>query len=265
MDFFLSHETYTWILRGAFVYAGLILVGALFYRAPYGRFGDAAGGIGLPPRVGWFLMELPATVSFVVFFLAGRNSAEAVPLFFLGVWLVHYGNRGFVFPLLMRVQRGARASFGWLVIGAGWLVTTLHGYLNAVWVSEISDQYSTDWFTDPRFLVGMAVYVCGFVGNLHSDHIIRTLRTRREIANGDKVYRIPRGGLFRWVTSPSYLTEIVSFVGLAIAMWSPAACFVLLVTVANLVPRAFQTHAWYRERFGDEYPPERRALVPGLL
>ncbi|MFL0578530.1 hypothetical protein [Dietzia sp. 179-F 9C3 NHS] len=39
----------------------------------------------------------------------------------------------------------------------------------------------------------------------------------------------------------------------------------LLVTVATLVSRAFQTHAWYRERFGDECAPERRALVPGLL
>jgi hypothetical protein len=31
--------------------------------------------------------------------------------------------------------------------------------------------------------------------------------------------------------------------------------------MANLVPRAIATHAWYREKFAD-YPPERRILVP---
>jgi hypothetical protein len=31
--------------------------------------------------------------------------------------------------------------------------------------------------------------------------------------------------------------------------------------MANLVPRAIATHAWYRKKFAD-YPPERRILVP---
>jgi 3-oxo-5-alpha-steroid 4-dehydrogenase 1 len=38
----------------------------------------------------------------------------------------------------------------------------------------------------------------------------------------------------------------------------------LLITIANLVPRAFQTHRWYREKFPD-YPSERRVLIPFLL
>jgi hypothetical protein len=33
------------------------------------------------------------------------------------------------------------------------------------------------------------------------------------------------------------------------------------ITLANLVPRAIATHRWYRATFED-YPPERRALVP---
>ena len=42
--------------------------------------------------------------------------------------------------------------------------------------------------------------------------------------------------------------------GLAFALW----------TIANLLPRARSHHRWYREKF-PEYPPERRALVPGLF
>ncbi len=41
--------------------------------------------------------------------------------------------------------------------------------------------------------------------------------------------------------------------------WSFAAW-----TAANLVPRAIAHHRWYRQRFPD-YPPERKALIPGLL
>jgi 3-oxo-5-alpha-steroid 4-dehydrogenase 1 len=264
MAWLMSAEGYKTILIGSFIYAGLILIGALMSKAPYGRFGEEGKALSLSPRLGWFLMELPATLSFLWFYLHGKNASELVPMIFLGVWLVHYGNRGFVFPLLMRVAKGARGSFGLLVVVAGWLVTTLHGYLNAVFISELSTHMTPDWLTDPRFIIGMGIYAIGFVMNVHSDAIIRNLRSRQEVENGERVYRIPQGGLFRYVTNPSYFSELLSFTGFAIATWSPGALFVLLVSTANLVPRAFQVHQWYQEKFSD-YPPDRKVLVPYLL
>jgi len=35
-------------------------------------------------------------------------------------------------------------------------------------------------------------------------------------------------------------------------------------TAANLVPRAIANHRWYRRQF-DDYPAERRAVVPFVL
>ncbi len=264
MDWLMSPEGYSMVLTGSFIYAGLILVGAMFARAPYGRFGAEGMGLSLSPRLGWFLMELPATLSFLWFYLHGQNAAELVPMIFLGVWLVHYGNRGFVFPLLMRVAKGSRGTFGLLVVVAGWLVTTLHGYLNAVFISHLSTHLTPEWLTDPRFLIGMAIYAFGFIMNVHSDAVVRNLRSKAEVARGERVYRIPRGGLFRYVSNPSYFTELLSFTGFAIATWSPGALFVLLVSAANLVPRAFQVHQWYQKKF-DDYPAERRVLIPYLL
>ena len=158
MDYLLEASTYRSILIGSFIYALVILIGAFFVRAPYGRFASASWGVSLSPKWGWFLMELPATLSFVVFFFAGQNCTQAVPLFFLGVWLLHYGNRGFLFPLLMRVPKGAKGSFSLMVVVAGWLVTTLHGYLNAVFISHLGTHFTLDWFGDPRFLIGMSIY-----------------------------------------------------------------------------------------------------------
>jgi hypothetical protein len=44
-----------------------------------------------------------------------------------------------------------------------------------------------------------------------------------------------------------------SWAGLAFAYW----------TVANLLPRARANHVWYKQTFAD-YPPERKALFPGI-
>jgi len=72
------------------------------------------------------------------------------------------------------------------------------------------------------------------------------------------------GGLFRWVSCPNYLCEILGWAGFAICTWSLGSVFVLGITIANLVPRALSTHEWYRQRFAD-YPAERKALVPFIL
>ena len=264
MTWYTGDRTYDTILTLAYGLVVLVFIGAAFMKSPYGRFASDRWGMSLNPRLGWFLMELPATLSFVFFYFQGRNRFEIVPLFFLAVWLIHYGNRGFVFPHLIRTPKGATASFSITIVLMGWLVTTLHGYLNAWFISDLGTHFTLDWFADPRFIVGITMYYASFVLNIHSDAIIRNLRSVEEIERGEKVYRIPKGGLFRFVTNPSYLTEITAFTGFAIATWSLGATFIMLITIANLVPRAFQTHRWYRERFPD-YPPERRALIPFIL
>jgi hypothetical protein len=52
------------------------------------------------------------------------------------------------------------------------------------------------------------------------------------------VYRIPEGGLFRFVTNPSYLAELVFWAGFALFTWSLAGVFILAISMANLIPRA---------------------------
>ena len=77
-------------------------------------------------------------------------------------------------------------------------------------------------------------------------------------------YKIPQGGMYRWITSPNYFGEIVEWVGWAIMTWSLPGLAFALYTTANLAPRAISNHRWYRRTFPD-YPRERRALVPFLL
>ena len=167
-------------------------------------------------------------------------------------------------PALMRVPKGTKSSFSITVVLIGWVVTSLHGYLNATWASTLSPNTGIEWFTDPRCIAGIALYYGGLMLNLHSDHVIRNLRTKREVQDGIKVYRVPTGGLFRWVTNASYFSELVFWVGFALLTWSWAGVFILAISLANLVPRAIATHRWCREKFPD-YPENRKALVPFII
>jgi 3-oxo-5-alpha-steroid 4-dehydrogenase 1 len=255
--------TYDTLLASALIASGVIFAISWFIPSPYGRFASSRHGVSLSPPLGWFLMELPATVTFLFFFFQGPHWRRPVPLFFLCVWLIHYGNRGFYFPAKMRVAKGDRATFSLMVVATGWLVTSLHGYFFATYFARLGPNYDVSWFSDGRFVLGMAIYYASYVGNLASDATLRNLRSEEEAARGEKIYRVPNGGLFRWVSCPSYLTELVGWAGLALGTWSLAGVFILAISAANLIPRAIKTHRWYRERFPD-YPADRKALVPYL-
>jgi 3-oxo-5-alpha-steroid 4-dehydrogenase 1 len=264
MSWYTGDATYDTVLAVALAMALLVALVAPFVPSPYGRFASERFGLAVDPRLGWFLMELPATVTFLYAYGRGPHRFEAVPLVFLAVWLVHYGNRGVFFPLSIRTPRGAKSSFSVMVVAIGWGVTLVHGYLNGAFLSTWGTHLSSGWLSDPRFIAGIVVYAVSLALNIHSDAIVRGLRTREEMEAGQKVYRIPRGGLFRWVSSPSYLTELCAWAGFALSTWSLAGVFILVVSTANLAPRALSTHRWYRERFPD-YPANRKALIPFLL
>ena len=102
------------------------------------------------------------------------------------------------------------------------------------------------------------LFLAGFAANRWADAQLRGLRTP-----GDHSYKIPQGGLYRWISSPNYFGEIVEWFGWALMTWSLAGLTFAIWTVANLAPRAIANHRWYHDTFKD-YPAERKALVPFL-
>ena len=102
----------------------------------------------------------------------------------------------------------------------------------------------------------MTIFFIGIIINLHSDKIIRDLRKP-----GETEYKIPYGGMFRWVSCPSYFGEITEWTGWAIMTWSLPGLVFVVWTFANLAPRALSHHKWYLETFPD-YPKNRKALIP---
>ena len=259
MTWYTGNAAFDTVLAIGFAFAAFTIVGSLFIPGAYGRFASDKMGVNLNPKLGWWLMEIPATVVFLWFYAQGPRALEPMPLVLAAIWLIHYGNRGWFFPLSLRVVPGKKASFSVTVMVLGMLVTAAHGYLNATWFSGLGAHLTNDWFTDPRFLAGLVVYYAGYFTILRSEYIVRHLR---DAPGAD--YRIPHGGAFRWVSSPQYLGELTAWAGFSLMTWGLPGVMIFLISAGNLVPRAFQTHRWYREKFPD-YPPERKALIPHVV
>ena len=119
--------------------------------------------------------------------------------------------------------------------------------------------YTAAWITDPRLILGVALFFVGYYVNRRSDAMLAALRKP-----GESGYKIPRGWLYEWVSCPNYLGEIMVWCGWALATWSSAGAVFLLWTLANLLPRALSNHQWYRQTF-DNYPAHRKAVFPGIL
>ena len=247
------HNTLVWAV---FALAVLTFASLLRFRAPYGRHYDGKGwGPAVPNKLGWILMEFPAPVLFACIYAAGQTAGKTIPLILLGIWQCHYLNRTFVYPLRTRTS-GKRMPV--VVVLSGFVFNVLNAYINARFISHLGE-YGAGWLTDPRFIAGIAIFFGGFVLNLHSDHILLKLRK-----DSDGGYSIPKGGAFRYVSCPNYLGEILEWGGWALATWSTAGLAFFVYAVANLGPRALSNHRWYRDRF-DDYPADRKALIPGVL
>jgi protein-S-isoprenylcysteine O-methyltransferase Ste14 len=249
---------YWTIFWGFVAYAAIAFVWLQFTSAPYGRHLRDGWGPRIDATLGWVVMEAPSPLVFLAcWWLADPvRKFSDTGLVFLLLWESHYVYRAFVFPFRRRGgQREMPASIALMAI----VFNLANAWLNAQWLYVLGPWLSNDWFADPRFLVGLALFVAGWMINHESDAILFRLRA----SASDGGYRIPFGGLFRFVSCPNYLGELIEWSGWALCTFSPAGLAFALASAANLLPRARSHHRWYRETFPD-YPKDRSAILPWL-
>lgn len=131
----------------------------------------------------------------------------------------------------------------------------LCGY-HVFWLRQ---DYGLAWLGDIRLFVGIGLFGLGFWMNQSAD---QTLINIRKKFPGE--YKIPEGGMYRWISCPNYLGEILEWTGWAVMTWSVSGLAFSVWTIANLAPRALSHHKWYKKKFA-EYPKSRKALVPGVI
>jgi len=248
-NFFLF--VWSWAILGLIIFVLL-----LFVTAPYGRHSRKDWGPNISNRMGWILMEFPSLLVFILCFLLGPNQIQPVTWIFFAIYVFHYTNRSVIYPWRTRTS-GKQMPL--VVAFMAVSFNLVNGFLNGYYFSAFSRAYTWEWLVDARFIIGSIVFGGGVFLNWWSDQVLLNLRR-----GGKKGYYIPEGGLFKWISCPNFLGEIMEWAGFAIMTWSPAALVFALWTFFNLVPRALDHHKWYKATFTN-YPTERKALIPHLL
>jgi 3-oxo-5-alpha-steroid 4-dehydrogenase 1 len=248
-----ERHVFNYLLIGWLVVAPAIFVLLRFVSAPYGRHARAGWGPTLDSTVAWIVMEAPAPLCVALLFVLGDRPSSPTAIVFLVLWELHYVHRAFVFPLR---RTGGHKRTPLLIAAFALVFNCCNAYLLGRWLFSFGPDLAPSWLIDPRFLVGAALFLGGLVVNVRADEVLRRLR-----AQTPSGYGRPDGGLYRFVSCPNYLGELVEWCGFALLTFSLPAVLFAAWTAANLVPRARSHHEWYRRTFSD-YPTDRKAIIP---
>ena len=238
----------------SFILAVGIFISLFFVSAPYGRHTRQGWGLTIPNWLGWLLMESPSPLLMVALYLIGTAPKTATALIFLLMWLAHYTHRAFIYPFERR-DDGKRMPV--VIMLMGMIFNMGNTYLNGRYLFQFSaGKYSSSWLLDARFIAGAVMFLGGYIINRWADRKLRNLRQP-----GETGYKIPQGGMYRYISCPNYFGEVLEWFGWALATWSLSGLTFAIWTLANLVPRAHAHHAWYH-RYFPAYPAERKAFIP---
>ena len=171
--------------------AAIVFIALYFVEAGYGMLFDKKWGLPIPNKIAWICMEAPV---FIVMFLLWNGSErqfETVPFLIFLFFELHYFQRSFIFPLLIKGK--SKMPAGIMLMGITF--NLLNGYMQGEWIFYLApqDMYTKSWLHSPQFIVGTILFFTGMAINIQSDHIVRHLRKP-----GDTNHYLPKKGLFKY-------------------------------------------------------------------
>ena len=209
------------LLVGSLIVAIAVFIALFFVSAPYGRYVRRGWGPRMPTWLGWLLMESVSAILMLALFLTGEAPRTPTRVVFLLMWEAHYIHRAFIYPFGLRDKWKPMPA---VVSLMGGVFNLANAYLNGRYLFDLSgDRYQVNWLTSPQFVIGFLLFIAGFIINRQADGILHGLRKEGELD-----YKIPHGGMYRYISCPNYFGEIVEWTGWAIATWSlPGLAFAL--------------------------------------
>ena len=239
-------DNFSTLLIAMTIAAAIVFFALYFIDAGYGMMYTKRWGPAIDNRLGWVIMESPVFFAMCLLWWCSDRRADTVPLIFFILFQLHYFQRSFIFPLLIK----GKSKMPLAIILSGITFNLLNALMQGGWIFYVSPAgtYTPDWLYSPQFIAGIIIFFSGIAINLNSDNIIRHLRSP-----GDTKHYIPRGGMFRYVSSANYFGEFLEWVGFAVLTWSAAGAVFAIWTFANLAPRAARIHRRYSQEFGEQF------------
>lgn len=248
-------QPYNILLLVMSILAVVVFIALFFVKAGYGVFTSDRWGKTISNRLGWVIMETPAFLVMILLWIMAPEK-QLVPMIFLVFFEIHYFQRSFIFPYLLKGNSKMALS----IMFMGFFFNTVNAFMIGCWLFYLAPEntYPIEWLWSPQFIIGTILFFTGMYINIDSDKRIRALRKP-----GETKHYMPTGGLYNYVSSANYFGEFVEWVGFAILTWSlPGAVFALW-TFANLAPRADAINKKYAEMFGEEFTKRKvKRMIP---
>lgn len=115
-----------------------------------------------------------------------------------------------------------------------------------------------------KFL-GIALFVWASYYHHHTHVILGELRKSRSGQVLHRQHVIPRGGLFKYLSAPHFVCEILIYIAMGIVTLNSCAFWMgpVLFTFTNQALMVNETHKWYKKTFKDY--PNRYRFIPFVL
>jgi 3-oxo-5-alpha-steroid 4-dehydrogenase 1 len=253
----MTEELLNKICYGWLGIALLVFIALQFVTAPFGRHTHERWGPSVNNKLGWFLMELPSLAIMVYFLITAAENKNTSVQVMLGLWVLHYTHRTLIYPLRMKATA---KKIPWLIVASAIFFNLINAGTNGYYLTQFApvESYGESWWVQPTTWMGGLFFFLGMYINLKADSLLIGLRKDKETG-----YKIPRGFLFDWVSTPNLFGEILEWSGFALLAWNLPAFTFMIWTMANLIPRAKKHHEWYLQNFQD-YPNNRKIIFPFL-
>lgn len=225
----------------------------LIIPAPYGKFTRNGWGPKVSGRISWMIQEAPCFF-YALYFMSNTPGLSTECFCLLTIFAMHYYQRAFIYGYLMSPQSVTTIP----VVISAIFFNLVNGYLQCAGLVEY-DKPGTILYS-ARFILGILLWTTGCLLNIHSDHILRNLRKP-----GEHGYKIPYGGIYKFVSAGNYFTESIEWLGWGILCENYSGWLFLVLTVSNLLPRALSQHKWYLENFKEYKSLNRKAYIPYIL
>lgn len=249
------------LLYTGWIYLGVVFVQSQFFPAPYGKF-DSPTNVSileklrkfkLPAKISWIIMEVPSFVVSLLAIVHLYQMDQHSKILFLLPFSIHYFNRSLIYPL--SVKNGK--EFPIISSGSAFLFTFFNGIFQSHYIVSLMEVSRINALISS---CGIVLFVAGMLINIQSDKILQSLRKGSETG-----YKIPREGFFSYVTCPHYFGECLEWLGYHLQVQSSASLWFACFSWVFLGSRAMATHQWYKEKFKEEYPCDRKAFIPLIL
>lgn len=225
-------------------------------RLGYGKFVDGAARRTVPSRIGMCVLYLPSLVLCPLVFVALGHPGTVWHYLVMGMISLHFTKR-LAEVLFVHRYSGVMNVSAVVVSSAVYTSTTV--VLAGIAALLVPATLVESGAFTPWYRLGVTAFCVGLVGNAYHHRVLATLRP-----SGGTGYGFPRRGLFRWVSCPHYLFEVVTWLGLALVFHHVAAWIALGGIAGYLAARSDTTRTWYREHMGASVPAGWKRVVPLL-